>query len=142
MKQEESSAVAQLLKPAYRRGDDMKRVLLGACDPMSGADVAARLGITLEFVDELRARRQIIAVPVQHEWIYPGVQFAGSSLLEHVQELLRELECSSWTALAFLLCESRDLDGRTPLQVLKSGSLQDRERVFRMARILAGDGFG
>jgi hypothetical protein len=105
-------------------------------------EVAELLGVTPEAVDDARCTGKLIAVPGPEDFVYPAVQFAKGAVLQRLPELLDELESSSWTALFFLVTPIEQLSERSPLDVLRSGTVDERMLVLRLARILAGDGFG
>lgn len=130
------------LAAALERGRAMKRHVLEQTTVLSRSDVAALLCVAPEVVSTLRLRRGLVAIPGKHGFDYPIMQFSGGALLPGLSELLQQLNDCSWSALAFLLSESDEIGGRSPIQVLKSGSAEERDAVFRMARIFAGDGYG
>lgn len=139
------ASVADLdpLAAAYARGAEQKAELLKRTGgAMSVNEVASLLGITRQAVDKRRREGKLIAVPKGSDFAYPAVQFDDDTVIAGLRELLSELGSSSWVALSFLTERSDQLNGHSPLQVLKSGTPEERQMMLRMAGLQAGDGFG
>jgi hypothetical protein len=139
------ASVAELdpLAAAYARGAEQKAQLLKACGgTLSVNEVATLLGVSRQAIDKRRREGKLIAVPKGADFAYPAIQFEDGAVVPGLQKLLAELESASWVALQFLMAPSEQLSGHSPLQVLKSGTEEERRTMLRMARIQAGDGFG
>lgn len=59
-----------------------------------------------------------------------------------LDEVLPLIAAFPWSALAFLVTSSEELDGLSPLEALRTKDPELRARAHRMARILEGDGYG
>lgn len=94
--------------------------------------VADLLGITPQTV----ARRKGLLALEQSSGgvVYPVFQFDGCELLAGIDEVVRVMTPvveTAWTIAAMLTAPQRDLDGRTPVQALREGDMED---VLLLAR--------
>lgn len=139
------ASVAELdpLAAAYARGAEQKAQLLKDCGgTLSVNEVATLLGVSRQAVDKRRREGKLIALPKGADFVYPAAQFDDGAVVAGLPQLLAQLESASWVALQFLMAASKQLNGRSPLHVLKSGAEHERRTLLRMARIQASDGFG
>lgn len=109
---------------------------------LTPAETAERLGVSAMTVSNWRRQSKILGLRFDaHQYLYPAFQFAETPAEgEHgvVQGLGRVLaalgERTAWEKVQFLLSPWPALRGRTPLEVLREGSSDERERVVHYAR--------
>jgi hypothetical protein len=93
---------------------------------LTTTEVAQRLNVSEQEVDELRAAGRLVAVPDPDSlgWAYPACQFEGPQIVPGLPEVLSDFSVKSpWTRLYVLIGEDPALDGRTPFEALKDGDL-------------------
>jgi hypothetical protein len=101
-------------------------------DSVRAGQVARRLGITPLVVEQLRQGQRLLAVPAGHGFAYPSWQFEGRGMLSGFLTVLGALHGQEPNSqLAFFVTPHDGLEGRTPLDVLRSGDL---DAVLRVAR--------
>lgn len=109
---------------ALARGDDRKKQLLeaeGGC--LTGAEVAEHIGMTRQGVDKRRSQGKLLAVThYRRGYLYPKWQF-GLKGFEQVLEALSDED--SWTKTLFMLSPVPRFEGKTPLQLLRQGRLEE-----------------
>ena len=109
------------LTNATLRGLKMMRDLLAAeGGPLTAGQVAERLSISTQAVNQRRVKDQLVALDVgRNGFMYPAWQFvAGGGALPGLDKVLKELaknECASWDLLTFFLNKSVALNGHSPL---------------------------
>lgn len=99
-------------------------VRAGGC--LTTTEVAQRLNVPEQEVDELRTAGRLLAVPDPDGagWAYPACQFEGPRVVPGLPEVLADFAVRSpWTRLYVLIGEDPALDGRTPFEALKNGDL-------------------
>jgi hypothetical protein len=129
------------LAPLLARNAEHREMLLRrAGGTLSAEEVARRLGITREAVEERRRARTLLAVREGDDWRYPACQFQDGEVVPDLPEVVRGLAAEGpWVTLDFLLAPDTVLLGRMPLQALQDGK---REEVLRLVRASQSDGFG
>lgn len=136
------SAVTDLdpLAPMLARNLEHRQTLLRIAEGTLSADEAARtLGITRQAVDKRRRANTLLAVREGSDWRYPACQFDQGEVLSGIADVVHGFSAvGPWAALDFLLAPDTVLEGKTPLQLLRSG---DRDRVRHLVRAGQGDGF-
>ena len=136
------SAVTDLdpLAPALARNVEHRRTLLERAGGTVSAEAAGRaLGISRQAVDKRRRAGTLLAVREGSDWRYPACQFHEGEVVPGIADIARGFTATGpWAALDFLLAPDEALEGRTPLQALRSGA---REQVRRLVRAAQGDGF-
>ena len=118
---------------ALERGAKLKLELLAMeGGQLTGAAVAARLGISRQGVDKRRRANRLVGLTTGRRGIsYPAWQFTETGVLRGLDQVLAELgDDSAWTHQLFMLRPNTRLDGETPLAVLRLGAL---DRVLRAA---------
>ncbi len=88
--------------------------------------VAQRLNVSEQDVDELRAANRLLAVPNPdgETWAYPACQLESSKIVPGLAEVLSDFPVkSAWTRLYVLIGEDPALGGRTPIEALRNGDL-------------------
>jgi hypothetical protein len=94
---------------------------------LTTTEVAQRLNVPQQEVDELRTAGRLLAVPDPDGsgWTYPACQFEGPRVLPGLPEVLSDFAVESpWTRLYVLIGEDPALEGRTPFEALKNGDLE------------------
>jgi hypothetical protein len=112
--------------PAIIKSDPKERLLFASGKPLTAKAVARKLSIPIEWVDERREKKQLMAVPVEkYGYLYPAFQFTEeSSVLTDLDKLLQSLErFDVWMQLQFLQASNLRLEGATPIDTLKAGQL-------------------
>ena len=127
---------------ASERGRSHRTEALKRVGPvLTPREVAERLGTTTVTVNNWRRRSKLLALRFDdHQYLYPVFQFSSSpeqgeqGVLRHFAEILAMLpSASSWTKAGFFLTKAPFLGGLTPLDMLRSGTLEDVERVRSLA---------
>lgn len=127
---------------ALKRGRSHRDVALERFGPfLTPGQVADRLGASTVTVNNWRRRSKLLALRFDdHQYLYPAFQFSASpeqgeqGVLRHFAEIVTLLPTdSSWTKAGFFLTQAPFLDGRTPLDMLRSGTSEDVERVRLLA---------
>jgi hypothetical protein len=112
------------LAGARARGALAKQEMLEAAGGVYRvSQVAKLLGVSRQAVDGRRVRGTLLAVPrANGEWVYPACQFTGDGVVPGLDEFLRAFPVPTpWTQLSILLAHSPRLDGRSPIEALRSG---------------------
>jgi hypothetical protein len=131
---------ADPLAPAFIRGIAATRRLIndhgGA---LTGAQAAAHLGISRQMVDKRRHAGRLLAISTgRHGYRYPIWQFHESGTLPGLEDVLKVLAPhDSWMQVAFFVNKNERLRGRTPIDALKAGKL---ENVLDAAVVLGEHG--
>jgi hypothetical protein len=131
------------LDKARLRGAIAQRELLSADGgALSGAEVAARLGVTRQAVDKRRKAGQLLAVELPRRGLrYPAWQLAGTrpgGVLPGVVEALAALrDHDSWAQARFFVTGNVRLGGKRPLDRLRRG---DVAAVLRAAHAFGDHG--
>ncbi len=127
------------LAEARIRGLMAKRQLLeaeGGC--MSSEEVAKVLGIRRQSVDKRRVKGQLIGLPAGRTYVYPAWQFVHGQTLPELEQVLKHLGVQDpWMQTAWILNGNSRLEGRSPLEMLRSGNL---EAVLDAAQIYGEQG--
>jgi hypothetical protein len=112
--------------PVITKSDPKERLLFASGKPLTAKAVAQKLSIPIEWVDERREKKQLMAVPVEkYGYLYPAFQFTEEgSVLTDLDRLLQALErFDVWMQLQFLQAGNLRLEGATPIDTLKEGKL-------------------
>ena len=124
---------------AKLRGVEAKqRLLAEEGGAVTGEDLGKLLQISRQAVDKRRQANTLIAVEGRpNRWVYPVWQLEDGDTLFGLEVVLDALaEHDPWMTLQFFLLPSEGLDGRTPLDVLRSlPSRSDDERSGWMKRV-------
>ncbi len=95
-------------------------------------DVVALLGVSRQRVSALAKTHRLIVVPGGGRTRFPAWQFAGTSsedrdCLGKAQQLLVDVgHIDPWSAASWFLTGHPDLDGRDPVDWVRTGGAQDR----------------
>jgi hypothetical protein len=112
--------------PVIIKSDPKERLLFASGKPLTAKAVARKLSIPIEWVDERREKKQLMAVPAEkYGYLYPAFQFTEESfVLTDLDKLLQSLErFDVWMQLQFLQASNLRLEGATPIDTLKAGKL-------------------
>lgn len=129
---------ADPLAGAYLRGFKMMENLLRAeGGQLTVAQVAGRLHISTQGVNQRRKRNRLAAIDVGRKgYLYPAWQFkAQGGTLEGLEAVLAELERNgvrAWDVLAFFLNKSYVLNRKSPLDALRGGEVEAALRAAKM----------
>lgn len=141
-----TGAVAELdpLAALIAKGAGQKLELLKeAGGVLSVSDVARLLRISRQAVDKRRREGKLLAVARGADYAYPACQFDDDHVVPGLTELLGHIGREpTWAALAFLVTPDNRLGDLTPLAVFRSKDEKLKELTLRLARAVAGDGFG
>jgi hypothetical protein len=122
---------SDIIKNAIERGVKRKAaVLREAGGPLSAHDAARLLGTSPE---ALRAGKSLLAVSVDNgKLVWPAFQFESQAMLDAIEKYLAAVNVDEpWAQLNFLFLRLQELDGRTPVQAIRDGSL---DQVILAAR--------
>ncbi|NJO85858.1 MAG: hypothetical protein HC818_03905 [Synechococcaceae cyanobacterium RM1_1_27] len=114
------------LAAARSRGVQIKHELLyEEGDPLTSEQVAKFLGITRQAVDKRRSKLQLLAITTgRRGYLYPLEQFQDQGVIPGLDRVLQVLkDYSPWTQLMFLKSGDIRLEGKTPLECLKAGEV-------------------
>jgi hypothetical protein len=95
---------------------------------LSAEELARALGRTRQGIDYLRREGLVLAWrTTRGKWRYPAWQLtAQGGLLPGVRECLKALNTrSEWEPIIFFLSPRESLKGKTPLELLRAGRLQE-----------------
>jgi hypothetical protein len=141
-----TSAVAELdpLAALIAKGAEQKLELLKqAGGVLSVSDVARLLRISRQAVDKRRREGKLLAVARGADYAYPACQFDDDQVVLGLPELLGHIGREpTWATLAFLVTPDARLGELAPLAVLRGKDEKRKELTLRLARAVAGDGFG
>lgn len=133
----------QLWNDLIAKGVALKqRVLKEAGGTLSACEVANLLKEPEAIVEQRRHDSTLLAIQIDGEQRYPRCQFEDGAIVAGLDEVLPLIARHPWTALTFLVGPCEDIDGRSPLEALRTKDPLLRARTLRMARLLEGDGFG
>lgn len=129
----EAAAVRDPLTAARLRGlEARKRLIEDAGGLLRLSQAAERLGVTPQAVTGRRTRGTILAVPASNgEWLYPACQFGEHDLVPGIGAVLRAFheDVDPWTRLSVLLAGSSRFAGKTALDLLTAGRVDDARSI-------------
>jgi hypothetical protein len=128
------------LAPAFIRGIEAKRRLIEENGGTLTAEKAAEiLGITRQAVDKRRRAGTLIGLTTgRYGYRYPVWQFTESGTVPGLEEVLSALAShDEWMQAAFLAGKNPRLKGRTPIEALKAGNL---DQVLSAAHVYGEHG--
>jgi hypothetical protein len=132
------------LAPLIARNAEHRLELLELAGGTSNAtEVALLLNVSRQAVDKRRRSNALLGLRQRGDWQYPRCQFneAQHDVVPDLPRFLREAKIANpWVILDLLLAPDDALDGRTPLEILRTGGWNDA--LARLLRIENGDGFG
>jgi hypothetical protein len=119
-----SAASPQSRQPAHGQS---RRLLMAEGKPLTVDELALRLGVPAEEVEQRRQGGKIIGIRTTDGYLYPSWQIASNATgtLPGLEEVLCALSAHDpWMQLAFMLNMNSWLDGSTPLIELRRENLQ------------------
>jgi len=125
------------LAASLMRGVERRRQLLAMEEgTASGQEIAEALGISRQAVDKRRRAGDLLAVPSgSGDWRYPWWQLKEGKVLPGFEKIMAALGgASPWLRMDFFLSPDERLDGRRPLDALRSGGKGEIELVLQSAR--------
>lgn len=136
-----SSVAAQLaskdpLAAARLRGVERQQsILKESGGVLSAAQVAKTLGISRQAVDKRRKQGQLIGLTQgKRGYAYPAWQFKGGRTLANLEKVLEALESHDpWMQLAFFVNGNDRLNGKSPLELLRTAGTSELELILRAA---------
>jgi hypothetical protein len=86
-------------------------------------------------VDKRRKQGQLIGLTQgKRGYAYPAWQFEGGRTLGHLEKVLEALEGHDpWTQLAFFVNGNERLDGKSPLELLRTAGTRELENILGSA---------
>ncbi len=99
---------------------------------LRGVEAANLLGISRQALDKRRRRNQLIGLTQgRRGYAYPAWQFEDGKTLANLEKVLGRLsDHDPWMQLTFFLNSNDRLEGRSPLDLLRSGQV---DRVLQAA---------
>lgn len=128
------------LAPAFIRGIEAKRKLIEEHGGTWTAEKAGEvLGITRQAVDKRRRAGTLIGLTTgRYGYRYPIWQFTQSGAVPGLEDVLTALAShDEWMQAAFLISKNPRLNGRTPIEMLKAGKL---DQVLNAAQVYGEHG--
>jgi len=119
---------ADPLTSARLRGQQIKTELLYKDDnPLSSEQVGALLRISRQAVDKRRNQGKLLGLSLgRRGYLYPSWQFQEGEVLGGLDKILTALEeYDDWTKLMFFQTGDLRLDGKTPLECLQAGEIDN-----------------
>ncbi len=127
------------LAEAKLLGQVRRKELLEAEGGVIGPEqVGNLLGIQRQSVDKRRKAGILLAVELGNRFVYPVWQIEKNKTLDHLEEVLAALKGhDAWRKLSFFVNGNVRLNGKSPLQLLRTGEF---EPVLKAARTLEEHG--
>jgi len=131
-----STAVAELdpFASLIARGAEVKQMLIQqAGGLLSASEVAKARGLSPQAIYKQRKSHKLLSVPYAGEEKYPAIQFDREGRpLPGLSAVLEALDLGPWGTLDFLLTADTEIDGLSPIEVLRDHP--DRlEELLRLA---------
>jgi hypothetical protein len=108
-----------------------KQMLETAGGTLTSEQVAEVLGISRQGVDKRRSSNQLLALTQgKRGYSYPSFQFADGTTIPGLEEVLGELKSlDPWMQMVFFTNPHERLGGKTPMELLQKGSIEDVKAV-------------
>lgn len=113
----------KIIREAIERGVQRKAALLReAGGLLSANEVANLLRISGE---ELLCRKSLLTISLDDNALgWPAFQFESRAMVDAVERVLQAINVEApWAQLGFFFLRLQELDGRTPIQAIRDGSL-------------------
>lgn len=123
----ELAADDPILHAKLRGLERRQEMLQKAGGVLTSEEVAKLLGVSRQAVDKRRAANQLLALTQgRRGYNYPGFQFEDGKALVGLDKVLANLEdLDPWMRLLFFTSPHERLAGRTPVEVLRKGGLDE-----------------
>ena len=108
-----------------------KQMLETGGGTLASEQVADVLGISRQAVDKRRSSNQLLALTQgRRGYSYPSFQFSDGHTIPGLEEVLRELKSlDPWMRMVFFTSPHERLGGKTPMDCLQKGSIEDVKSV-------------
>jgi biotin operon repressor len=124
------------LAAARLRGvEKQQSILKQSGGVLSGAQVAKSLGMSRQAVDKRRKQGQLIGLTQgKRGYAYPAWQFEKGKTLVHLEKVLDTLRSHDpWMQLIFFVNGNDLLNGKSPLELLRTGETEELDPILRAA---------
>ena len=123
----ELTADDPILQAKLRGLERRQEILQKAGGVLTSEEVAELLGVSRQAVDKRRAANQLLALTQgRRGYNYPGFQFEDGKALVGLDRVLANLEdLDPWMKLIFFTSPHERLYGRTPVEALRKGRLDE-----------------
>lgn len=114
------------LEEAIRRGEEAKkRFLSKEGGTLSIREACYKLNCEPQYLAQMRENGHLIGIEVDDQYVYPAWQFVDGKILPGLDQVLSELKQDGiWTVMIFMLTGDLRLDGKTPLEMLRQGEIE------------------
>jgi hypothetical protein len=138
-----AEATRDPLAPARARAAARRTQLLEtAGGTLEREEVMARTRVSHQTVSNWRRAGTILALPRgMRDFVYPACQFTETGLLPGLADVLRASSLKDpWSRLGMLLTPSDRLGGRSPLDALRQGQIEDAVVAANTAGTVGDEG--
>lgn len=120
-----------LLAAKFRGLRRKQQMLEAAGGALTSEQVAEILSISRQAVDKRRVANQLLALTQgRRGYSYPSFQFEDGKTISGLEEVLAELkDLDPWMQMVFFTSPHERLEGKTPLEELKEGSVSEVKAV-------------
>lgn len=118
------------------RAEGLKAALAERAGGLAPAsEIAAETRVTRQALSKAAGEGRLIAIRTSGGLLFPRCQFHEGRLIQGLSAVLRALRVTDpWTRLSFLLSANARLGGRSPLETLRDGRVEEA--------VAAAEGFG
>ena len=116
------------LERALRQSDDMVEAVLNGPDMLEPDQIAERLGVSRDTVKRKRHRGEVLGVGgAERGFRYPKWQIdnAGVAAIQGMDRVIAACRGDHWRAYRVLTRSHAELDGKTGLDAMKNGQVND-----------------
>lgn len=108
-------------------------VVVQAGDLLDSRAAARRAGVSIEALYKRSRRGALIGIRNSAGRLaFPAFQFESAWMMRQIQRVVARLPIEDpWNRIRFLLTETPDLDGKSPLEAIRQGRIADAERAAR-----------
>lgn len=120
-----------LLAAKIRGLQRKKQMLEVSGGALSSEQVAETLGISRQAVDKRRSTNQLLALTQgRRGYSYPSFQFDDGRTIKGLEQVLGQLKSlDPWMQMIFFTSPNERLSGKTPIESLQKGSVEEVTRV-------------
>ncbi len=92
---------------------------------LSNSEACQQLNCKPQDLAQMRENGHLIGIEVDDHYVYPTWQFVDGKILPGLDKLFSELKRDGiWTIMIFMLTGDLRLDGKTPLEMLRQGEIE------------------